>query len=80
MCVTLKTHYTPCRSQTTRTTIPDIIHVPGNHDISRKYVNTNKYEHRGIITQNLNERDFNDYFTNSPNTLTQKFDNLKCHS
>ena len=49
--------------------------VPGNHDISDRFVQTKFLEHEGLIVQNLDERRFNDYVS-QPNCLfLEKFDN-----
>lgn len=49
--------------------------VPGNHDLSTDYVKKNLVVHEGVVSQNLTEQAFNDFFNNSPNVLTEKFAN-----
>lgn len=47
--------------------------VPGNHDVSTEIINLNKVAHEGVISQRLNEINFNDYISNPSNILTNKF-------
>ena len=51
--------------------------VPGNHDVSVNHINEFKVEHEGIISQKLNEKDFNDYISREPKILIEKFNNYK---
>lgn len=47
--------------------------VPGNHDLSQRYVNDNLVIHEGIVSQDLSEEKFNDFVLKTPNVLTEKF-------
>lgn len=47
--------------------------VPGNHDLSTDKVKENLIVHEGIVSQNLSEKEFNDFVLKSPNVLTEKF-------
>jgi len=49
--------------------------VPGNHDISLEYIKNNIVEHEGVVSQNLIEREFNDYISQQTQLITNKFDN-----
>ena len=47
--------------------------VPGNHDLSQKWVNDNFVIHEGVVSQKLDESAFNEFVLNTPNVLTDKF-------
>lgn len=49
--------------------------VPGNHDVSRQYIESKHVEHTGIIKSALDEKEFNDYISNPENLFRSKFDN-----
>jgi len=49
--------------------------VPGNHDVSQKYIEDNFVEHEGVIIQKLSEKKFNDYISSKPKILNNKFNN-----
>ncbi|MCB9502591.1 MAG: metallophosphoesterase [Deferribacteres bacterium] len=49
--------------------------VPGNHDVSQKYIENKYVEHEAVIAHNLSEIDFNNYIHNSPKIFTKKFFN-----
>ncbi|MDI9334612.1 MAG: metallophosphoesterase [Cytophagales bacterium] len=49
--------------------------VPGNHDLSRNLVKDKLVVHEGVVSQNLAEKEFNDFVLNAPNVLTEKFSN-----
>lgn len=49
--------------------------VPGNHDICRDRVARTFVEHEGVVAQNLNEKNFNDYVLRQPNVFSEKFEN-----
>lgn len=51
--------------------------VPGNHDVSRLYVEKNFVDHNGVVTQELPETQFNDYITRNLGPLVDKFDNYR---
>ncbi len=51
--------------------------VPGNHDISTLDLSSNMLEHEGVVSQALNEHQFNDYVAKSPNVFSEKFRNYK---
>lgn len=51
------------------------ITVPGNHDIEQNVISEKIVDHEGILSQNLNEREFNDYVSSSKNVFTKKFSN-----
>jgi predicted MPP superfamily phosphohydrolase len=51
--------------------------IPGNHDVSQAFVAEHKVEHAGILSQSLNESDFNDYVQKSPPLLVDKFSSYK---
>jgi hypothetical protein len=46
--------------------------VPGNHDVSTEIIKLNQVIHEGVISQRLDETDFNNYIAN-PTILTEKF-------
>lgn len=48
--------------------------VPGNHDLSRQYVQANQVMHEAVVSQKLNETQFNDFIL-APNILINKFSN-----
>ena len=63
-------------AELSRLKIPKIqrIFVPGNHDVSDEFIESNAVEHEGIVIQNLKEKDFNDYIQKTkPNILKDKF-------
>lgn len=47
--------------------------VPGNHDLSQRWVNDNYIIHEGVVSQTLNEAAFNEFVLKAPNVLTEKF-------
>lgn len=47
--------------------------VPGNHDLSQKWVNDNFIVHEGVVSQKLDETAFNEFVLKAPNILTEKF-------
>lgn len=47
--------------------------VPGNHDLSQRWVNDNFIIHEGVVSQKLNEAAFNEFVLKAPNVLTEKF-------
>lgn len=47
--------------------------VPGNHDISIEQISSKRVEHEGVVSQNLDECEFNDYVSNPTNVFTDKF-------
>ena len=49
--------------------------VPGNHDVSINFIKEKFIEHEGVVSQELNEKDFNDYILKQPRILFDKFDN-----
>jgi len=49
--------------------------VPGNHDISREWVRKNKTNHDGVLLQQFEERQFNDYVVSASCLLSEKFKN-----
>lgn len=51
--------------------------IPGNHDISVDFIKDKSVEHEGVVTQKLNETDFNNYLSKQPTILTDKFPNYK---
>jgi len=51
------------------------IFIPGNHDISVEFIRENEVLHKGIITQKLGEKDFNDFISSKPDVLMRKFEN-----
>jgi len=51
--------------------------VPGNHDVSIENISEKIVEHEGVVSQGLNEHQFNDYILRQPNVLTDKFSQYK---
>jgi len=51
--------------------------VPGNHDVSIEHVSDKITEHEGVVSQGLNEHQFNDFILKQPNVLTDKFSQYK---
>lgn len=51
--------------------------VPGNHDVSRTWLHTNKLNHNGVLLQSLTEKQFNDYVVSPSFLLAEKFENYK---
>lgn len=51
--------------------------VPGNHDLSRNIIEKNFIEHEGVISQEINESEFNDYVESCSNYFNDKFCNYK---
>lgn len=51
--------------------------IPGNHDVSKEYVSAHFIDHNGILIQNLNEKEFNDYISNNSGPLISKFENYE---
>ena len=51
--------------------------VPGNHDISRAHILKNQIEHEGVVSQNLDENNFNEYIGSGPSLLIDKFAKYK---
>lgn len=49
--------------------------IPGNHDISAEYVKNNFVIHEGIVAQNLNEKEYNDFINKKDSFLEGKFEN-----
>jgi predicted phosphodiesterase len=47
--------------------------VPGNHDVSLKWIKDNFVNHNAVLGQNLDEKTFNDYVENSSTILKDKF-------
>lgn len=54
-----------------------IICIPGNHDVSKDYIESHFIDHNGIISQNLNEADFNSYVARNSGPLKDKFSNYE---
>jgi len=51
--------------------------VPGNHDVSVDFIRENSIEHRGIVSQNLKDWEFNEYIARQPQLVVGKFLNYK---
>lgn len=51
--------------------------IPGNHDISVDFVRENNIEHRGIVSQNLKDWEFNEYIARQPKLVVDKFINYR---
>lgn len=51
--------------------------VPGNHDLSRSLISkgANKATHKGLTTQGMSEKDFNDFIEDKSTVLITKFKN-----
>lgn len=49
--------------------------TPGNHDVSVDIISKNEVEHEGVVSQGLDESNFNDYVSKRPPILTDKFIN-----
>ena len=75
-----KDFFNQFEAELSRLKIPKIqrIFVPGNHDVSDEFIESNAVEHEGIVIQNLKEKDFNDYIQKTkPNILKDKFKNYE---
>lgn len=71
-----------CFSQLLKTTIDDlatidisVVAVPGNHDISRKAIQSDKINHDAVLNSTFSEVDFNNYVTESNSILNSKLQN-----
>ena len=49
--------------------------VPGNHDVSRNNIKASLVVHEGVVSQKLDETNFNDHILTANNVLIGKFDN-----
>lgn len=47
--------------------------VPGNHDVSTETIIHKQVDHEGVVSQKIDETDFNNYIFDQPNILTDKF-------
>jgi hypothetical protein len=47
--------------------------VPGNHDVSRSRIQESLPDHEGIVSQDLDETDFNDYVPRCNSVFSEKF-------
>ena len=48
--------------------------VPGNHDVSTKQIELKKVDHEGVISQDLDENQFNDYAENPSDVFKSKLE------
>mgnify|MGYP002725830587 CR=1 FL=1 len=51
--------------------------VPGNHDVSTVRIKSNDIDHEGVVSQGLDENNFNDYSENSADVFIAKFDEYR---
>lgn len=51
--------------------------VPGNHDVSVDFIKDNFFEHRGIVSQEIQDWEFNNYVSKQPRLIVDKFQNYK---
>jgi len=49
--------------------------VPGNHDLSKSWIDENKVNHAAVLSEKFSESSFNEYVANSSCILFEKFQN-----